>query len=60
MEGGEHLVQGEAQKRYKAKNTVRVTVDFNRATEQPLIDKLEEQPNKSGYIKQLIKNDLEG
>ena len=53
------MVQGEAQKRYKAKNTVRVTIDFNRATEQPLIDKLDEQENKSGYIKSLIRKDVE-
>jgi len=52
------MVQGEAQKRYKAKNTVRVCIDFNRATEQPLIDKLESQENRSGYIKKLIKHDI--
>lgn len=52
------MVQGEAQKRYKAANTVRVTIDFNRRTEQPLIDKLDEQTNKSGYIKGLIKRDI--
>ena len=53
------MVQGEAQKRYKAKNTVRVCIDFNRVTEQPLIDKLDEQGNKSGYIKGLIRDDIE-
>ena len=53
------MAQQEAQKRYKAKNTVRVTIDFNRATEQPLIDKLDEQQNKSGYVKDLIKKDIE-
>ena len=52
------MVQGEAQKKYKAKNTVRVCIDFNRATEQPLIEKLEEQDNKSGYIKGLMRKDL--
>lgn len=53
------MVQGDAQKRYKAKNTVRVCIDFNRATEQPLIDKLESEPNKSGYVKGLIRQDIE-
>ena len=53
------MVQGEAQKRYKAKNTVRVCIDFNRATEQLLIDKIDEQENKSGYIKGLIRDDIE-
>jgi hypothetical protein len=52
--------QGEAQRRYKKKNVVRVTVDFNRATEQPLIDKLDGQPNKAGYIKKLIRDDIGG
>ena len=52
--------QGKAQKKYKAANVVRVTVDFNKRTEQPLIDKLDEQEHKATYIKDLIRRDLDG
>ena len=54
--------QGEAQRKDKKKNVVRVTVDFNRATEQPLIDKLGEvgKGNRAKYIKDLIRRDLDG
>lgn len=52
------MVQSNAARRYKAKNTIRVCIDFNKATEQPLIDVLEKQPNKAGYIKGLIRADI--
>lgn len=39
--------------------TKSVTVQFYKNTEQPLIEHLEQQPNKSGYIKGLIKEDIE-
>ena len=49
----------EPQRRYHAKAIVRVTVDFNRNTESELIGKIESEPNKSGYIKRLVREDVE-
>lgn len=50
----------EAQKRAKAKyrkKTHKVTVEFY-PHETALINKLQEQPSKQGYIKELIKKDI--
>jgi hypothetical protein len=52
------MAKGDPQRRYKEKNIVRLCIDFNRVTEQPLIDRLEEQENKSGYVKRLISDDI--
>ena len=47
-----------AQKKYAAKNKKQIPIDFIIATEQDLLDWLEKQPNKAGYIKSLIKADM--
>ena len=49
----------EPQRRYHAKTICRVTVDLNRNTESDLVERVESQPNKSGYIKGLIRADVE-
>lgn len=51
----------EAQKRAKKKyqkKTTRLIIDFY-PTEKPLIDKINEQPQKQTYIKNLIRADIE-
>lgn len=47
------------QKRYAAKNRRTYTFAFFASTEGELIDKLEKVPNKAGYIKALIRKDIE-
>ncbi len=50
----------EAQKKSKKKyqkKTTRLTLDFY-PTEKPLIDKINEQPQKQTYIKNLIRADI--
>ena len=47
------------QTRYNKQYMKSVTFSFNRKTEQELLDKLDNVPNKSGYIKQLIRADIE-
>ena len=49
----------EAKARYRKKSVTSLTIDFYNNTEQPLIDKVNSQPNKSGYVKGLIKKDIE-
>ncbi len=49
----------EPQRRYHAKAIMRVTVDFNRNTESDLVERVEREPNRSGYIKQLVREDVE-
>ena len=40
-------------------NTIGIYLKFVKTTEQDLIDYLESQPNKSGYIKSLIRADMQ-
>lgn len=48
----------EAQKKYKEKNTTRTTITLFYNTESDIIEKLESVENKSGYIKNLIRQDI--
>lgn len=45
-----------ANKKYRKKAT-RLTIDFY-PTDKPLIDKINEQPKKQTYIKNLIREDI--
>ncbi len=46
------------QERYAAKYKKQFSLPCFTTTEQDIIDKLESVPNKSGYIKQLIREDI--
>lgn len=46
------------QERYAAKYKRQFKIDCFTSTEQDIIDKLESVPNKAGYIKQLIRDDI--
>ena len=46
------------QDRYAAKYKVQYCLPCFTSTEQDIIDKLESVPNKSGYIKDLIRADI--
>lgn len=47
------------QDRYAAKYKKQYSLPCFTTTEQDIIDKLESVPNKAGYIKQLIRADIE-
>ena len=51
--------QVRASMRYDAKNTVKFTVKLNRRTDRDLIERMESAGNKNGYIKELIRKDIE-
>lgn len=48
-----------ANKRYAEKNLLKVTVSFNRKTEPDLVERVEGQESKAGYLKRLVKEDVE-
>lgn len=50
--------QIKAQKKYDAANTRQFHLKLNRNTDYDVIDKLNSVPNMQGYIKQLIRADL--
>lgn len=44
--------------RDKAKNTIQIRLELRKTTESDIIGKLESVPNKSQYIKGLIREDI--
>ena len=49
-----------ASMKYNEKNVYQFKCAFNKKTDAGIIEHLQKQPNKQGYIKTLIKNDMEG
>lgn len=50
--------QKRATEKYDAANTVQLKMKLNKKTDADILAKLDEVPNKQGYIKQLIRDDL--
>ena len=48
-----------ARAKYDAANTRRVSFKFNLKTDKDILEKLDEVENKQGYIKALIRADIE-
>ena len=48
----------EAQKKYLKEKSVSFNIRMFPATESDIIDKLNEQSNKAGYVKRLIREDI--
>ena len=51
--------QKKAALKYRAAHTVKVTVELNKSTDADILEKLGSVPNKAGYIKQLIREDMQ-
>lgn len=51
--------QSEASARYNAKNVKQIKLNLNRKTDADIIARLEGIGNKQGYIKELIRLDIE-
>ena len=52
--------QRKASAKYKKANIKNYNFQINRTTEKDLLDHMEKQPNKSDYIKNLIREDMHG
>lgn len=46
------------QRKYMAANVRRMSFDFNRKSDADVIEKLDSVENKTGYIKQLVRDDI--
>lgn len=46
------------QAKYDKTHTTRITIKLNNGTDADILQKLSSIPNKQGYIKQLIRNDI--
>lgn len=51
--------QIKAQKKYDAEHTRQVHLKLNLRTDDDVLEKLDSVPSKQGYIKRLIREDLE-
>lgn len=63
MEGLENMATREARNKAQAKynkaNTTQITLRLNRNTEADIIEHLQAQKNKQGYLKALIRADMQ-
>ena len=50
--------QSQASIKYDRDNTKRIFIKLNINTDKDILDHLETKPNKQGYIKELIRNDI--
>ena len=50
--------QRKAKEKYDARTAVQVHLKLNMITDKDILEKLESVENKQGYIKNLIRNDL--
>ena len=57
--GGEQMAYYPSSAKYERDNLLRVMVKFNRKTEPELVERVEEQDSKAGYLKRLVKEDVE-
>jgi polyphosphate kinase len=48
-----------AQAKYDKSNTIQITLKLNKKTDKDIIDWLYDEYNKQGYIKSLIRADIE-
>lgn len=48
----------DAQSRYDKKNTVSYSMKLNKNTDADLIDHMDKQDNKQGYLKTLVVHDM--
>lgn len=51
--------QARASAKYDARHTKQIKMKLNYETDKDIIEKLEKVGNKQGYIKELIRKDLE-
>lgn len=52
------ISQRKASAKYDASNTVQFKIKLNKNTESEMIEHLQSLPNRQGYIKDLIKEDM--
>lgn len=53
------MVAYPSKRRYEARNVVRVTVAFNRNTDPEATEFIEHKTDRSEYIRQLVRDDIE-
>lgn len=52
------MTQEQSYIKYRKKTLVQIPITLNRNTDSDILQKLDSVPNKQGYIKRLIRNDI--
>lgn len=52
------MPESPARKKWCKEHTTRMTIKFINSTDADILKKLSEVPNKAGYIKQVIREDI--
>ena len=47
-----------AQAKYDASHTRKIVMKLNKETDKDILERLDQVPNKQGYIKELIRDDI--
>ena len=45
-------------KKYDSTNTVQLSLKFNKKTDADILERLDKQDNRQGYIKKIIREDI--
>lgn len=48
-----------SKKKYESEKVLKVTVGFSRISEPELVERVEKQESRAGYLKRLVKEDIE-
>ncbi|MFR4999826.1 MAG: hypothetical protein ACLUCU_05080 [Slackia sp.] len=48
-----------SKKKYESEKVLKVTVGFSRISEPELVERIEKQESRAGYLKRLVKEDIE-
>lgn len=48
-----------SKKRYESEKVLKVTVGFSRISERDLVERIEREPSRAGYLKRLVREDVE-
>ena len=53
------MPDSEAKRKWDAENTTQIRLKLNKKTDADILEKLDSVPNKQGYIKELIRSDMQ-
>ena len=48
-----------SKRKYESEKVLKVTVGFSRISEPELVDRIEKEESRAGYLKRLVKEDIE-
>lgn len=47
-----------SKRKYESEKVLKVTVGFSRISEKKLVERIEREPSKAGYLKRLVREDI--